>query len=76
MILARVIGMLGPIDLEMLEKGQESLKYFTEEFDLYHINEVNILHLLAKHQSVITHINFVNMVRLSSSLFEMFKNKK
>lgn len=41
--------MLGPIDLEMLEKGQESLKYFTEEFDLYHINEVNILHLLAKH---------------------------
>ncbi|GMN41292.1 hypothetical protein TIFTF001_010508 [Ficus carica] len=39
MILARVIGMLGPIDMEMLENGQESLKYFTEEFDLYHINE-------------------------------------
>lgn len=48
MILARVIGMLGPIDMEMLENGQESLKYFTEEFDLYHINEVNILRLFTK----------------------------
>ena len=45
MILARMIGMLGPIDLEMLERGQETNKYFTEEFDLYHINEVHILHL-------------------------------
>lgn len=40
MILARMIGMLGPIDLEMLEQGQETDKYFTKEYDLYHINEV------------------------------------
>lgn len=40
MILARMIGMLGPIDLEMLEQGQETDKYFTQEYDLYHINEV------------------------------------
>ena len=43
MILARMIGMLGPIDLEMLERGQEAHKYFSEEFDLYHINEVELL---------------------------------
>jgi hypothetical protein len=40
MILARMTGMLGPIDLEMLEQGQETHKYFTNEYDLYHINEV------------------------------------
>ncbi|KAI3705031.1 hypothetical protein L1987_75261 [Smallanthus sonchifolius] len=38
-LLARVIGMLGPIDTDMLERGQETHKYFTDEFDLYHINE-------------------------------------
>ncbi|XP_061351680.1 uncharacterized protein LOC133296657 isoform X2 [Gastrolobium bilobum] len=31
MILARMIGMIGPIDLEMLVKGQETHKYFTKE---------------------------------------------
>lgn len=40
MILARMTGMLGPIDLEMLEQGQETHKYFTKEYDLYQINEV------------------------------------
>ncbi|XP_019433599.1 PREDICTED: dual specificity tyrosine-phosphorylation-regulated kinase 2-like isoform X2 [Lupinus angustifolius] len=39
MILARMIGILGPIDLEMLVKGQETHKYFTEEYDIYHVNE-------------------------------------
>ena len=39
-ILARMVGMLGPIDQEMLENGQETYKYFTKEYDLYHINEV------------------------------------
>ncbi|KAL6980713.1 hypothetical protein U1Q18_022349 [Sarracenia purpurea var. burkii] len=38
-LLARMIGMLGPIDMEMLEKGQETHKYFTEEYDLYLVNE-------------------------------------
>ncbi|XP_076942250.1 uncharacterized protein LOC143612062 [Bidens hawaiensis] len=38
-LLARVIGMLGPIDFDMLARGQETSKYFTEEFDLYRINE-------------------------------------
>lgn len=39
-ILARMIGMLGPIDLEMLVRGQETQKYFTKEYDIYHVNEV------------------------------------
>ncbi|XP_076940568.1 uncharacterized protein LOC143609805 [Bidens hawaiensis] len=38
-LLARVIGMLGPIDFDMLARGQETSKYFTDEFDLYRINE-------------------------------------
>lgn len=46
-ILARIVGMLGPIDLDMLVKGQETDKYFTNELDLYHINEVHILKSLS-----------------------------
>nr|KYP35936.1 Dual specificity protein kinase pom1 [Cajanus cajan] len=39
MILARMIGMLGSIDMEMLVKGQETHKYFTKEYDIYFVNE-------------------------------------
>ncbi|KAL8161029.1 hypothetical protein V2J09_012518 [Rumex salicifolius] len=39
MLLARVIGLLGPIDLEMLLRGQETNKYFTKELDLYYVDE-------------------------------------
>jgi hypothetical protein len=39
MILARIVAVLGPIETEMLEKGQETHKYFTKEYDLYHLNE-------------------------------------
>ncbi|XP_021769192.1 serine/threonine-protein kinase ppk5-like [Chenopodium quinoa] len=39
MLLARTISLLGPIDLEMLLRGEETHKYFTKEFDLFHINE-------------------------------------
>lgn len=35
-----MIGFFGPIDLEMLLKGQETHKYFTKEYDLFYINEV------------------------------------
>ena len=40
MILARIVAVLGPIETVMLEKGQETDKYFTKEFDIYHLNEV------------------------------------
>ncbi|XP_058110228.1 uncharacterized protein LOC131253293 isoform X5 [Magnolia sinica] len=39
MLLARMIGMLGPFDMEMLVGGQETHKYFTSDYDLYHRNE-------------------------------------
>lgn len=39
-ILARIIGTIGPIDTQMLALGQETQKYFTEEYDLFHKNEV------------------------------------
>ncbi|KAG6474953.1 hypothetical protein ZIOFF_064170 [Zingiber officinale] len=39
LILARMMGILGPIDEEMLILGKETSKYFTESFDLYHLNE-------------------------------------
>lgn len=39
MLLVRMVGMLGPIDMEMLEKGQETHKYFTSDYDLYYRNE-------------------------------------
>ncbi|XP_051205787.1 DYRK-family kinase pom1 [Lolium perenne] len=38
-ILARIIGIVGPIDTKMLALGQETQKYFTEEYDLFHKNE-------------------------------------
>lgn len=38
-LLARMIGLIGPIDLEMLLRGQETHKYFTKEYDLYYITE-------------------------------------
>ncbi|KAI4382771.1 hypothetical protein MLD38_008689 [Melastoma candidum] len=39
MILARIIGLIGPIEQEMLDGGQETSKYFTEEYHLFHVNE-------------------------------------
>ncbi|WVZ98902.1 hypothetical protein U9M48_044272 [Paspalum notatum var. saurae] len=38
-ILARMIGTIGSIDVEMLELGQETQKYFTDDYDLFHTNE-------------------------------------
>ncbi|KAJ3669138.1 hypothetical protein LUZ60_011088 [Juncus effusus] len=39
MMLARIIGIIGPIDMDMLLRGQDTTKYFTDEFDLFHKNE-------------------------------------
>jgi len=38
-ILARMIGTIGPIGMEMLALGQETEKYFTDDYDLFHKNE-------------------------------------
>ncbi|XP_052185866.1 uncharacterized protein LOC127797219 isoform X2 [Diospyros lotus] len=56
MLLARMIGMLGPIDMEMLERGQETYKYFTKDYDLYHINEdTNQLEYIIPEESSLEH---------------------
>lgn len=70
MLLARMIGILGPIDMDMLAKGQETHKYFTEDYDLYLINEeTNQLEFLNPEKSSLEHHlqvsdhGFVNFVR-------------
>ncbi|KAK6227790.1 Protein kinase domain - like 10 [Theobroma cacao] len=70
MILARMVGMLGPFDLEMLENGQETYKYFTKEYDLYHINEeTNQLEYIISEESLLEHhlqvsdVGFLDFVR-------------
>jgi hypothetical protein len=42
MMLAQMIGIIGPIDMEMLELGQETQKYFTDDYDLFTKNEVRL----------------------------------
>ncbi|PKU65236.1 dual specificity tyrosine-phosphorylation-regulated kinase mbk-2 isoform X1 [Dendrobium catenatum] len=39
MMLARMIGIFGPFDIDMLDNGQEAHKYFTEDYDMYYKNE-------------------------------------
>ncbi|XP_038980893.1 MAP kinase-interacting serine/threonine-protein kinase mnk-1-like isoform X2 [Phoenix dactylifera] len=58
MMLARMIGILGPIDMEMLVMGQETHKYFTDNFDLYHRNEETdqIEHVIPEKSSLAHHL--------------------
>ncbi|XP_022744512.1 mitogen-activated protein kinase kinase kinase 1-like isoform X1 [Durio zibethinus] len=70
MILAQMVGMLGPIDMEMLENGQETYKYFTKEYDLYHINEeTNQLEYIISEESSLEHhiqvsdVGFIDFVK-------------
>ncbi|XAR71926.1 Non-specific serine/threonine protein kinase [Bertholletia excelsa] len=70
MLLARMIGMLGPIDMEMLVRGQETLKYFTKDYDLYLINEeTNQLEYVIPEESSLEHhlqvsdVGFIDFLR-------------
>lgn len=47
-----MICLLGPFDVEMLERGLDTDKYFTKEYDLYHIIQVCILYIY--HSDVIS----------------------
>ncbi|KAK4351338.1 hypothetical protein RND71_030651 [Anisodus tanguticus] len=71
MLLARVIEMLGPLDMDMLEKGQETHKYFTKDYDLYHINEDTSLleYIIPKETSL------ENQLSVSDPLFLDFVRK-
>lgn len=39
-LLARVIGIIGPIEQAMLAKGRDTYKYFTKNHMLYERNQV------------------------------------
>lgn len=39
-LLARVVGILGPIDPELLGKGRDTHKFFTKNHQLYERNQV------------------------------------
>jgi hypothetical protein len=39
-LLARVVGILGPIDPELLRKGRDTHKFFTKNHRLYERNQV------------------------------------
>jgi hypothetical protein len=41
-LLARVVGILGPIDLELLAKGRDTHKFFTKNHMLYERNQVHM----------------------------------
>ncbi|MCD7468588.1 hypothetical protein HAX54_006948 [Datura stramonium] len=71
MLLARVIGMLGPIDMDMLERGQETHKYFTKDYDLYHINEdTSLLEYIIPEETSLEH-----QLSVSDPLFLDFVRK-
>ncbi|GER50967.1 kinase family protein [Striga asiatica] len=50
MLLARMIGIFGPIDTNMLRNGRDTHKYFTKEYDLYQINEVSLCTFIWSHE--------------------------
>ncbi|CAI9767397.1 unnamed protein product [Fraxinus pennsylvanica] len=55
-LLARVIGIIGPIDQEMLVKGRDTYKYFTKNHMLYERNqETNRLEYLIPKKSSLRH---------------------
>ncbi|KAH6777796.1 Protein kinase superfamily protein [Perilla frutescens var. frutescens] len=56
MLLARMVGIIGPIDMEMLQNGQETNKYFTDDYDLYYLNEeTNELECIVPEESSLEH---------------------
>jgi len=61
-ILARMIGTIGPIDMEMLALGQETQKYFTDEYDLFHKNEETgqLEYLIPEKSSLRRHLQYTD----------------
>ncbi|XP_071732756.1 uncharacterized protein [Rutidosis leptorrhynchoides] len=79
-LLSRVIGMLGPIDVEMLEYGQETDKYFTKDFDLYRINEETdqVEYIIPQETSLEEHLQISDTLFLDfvKSLLEINPQKR
>lgn len=58
-LLARVIGIISPIDQSMLAKGRDTYKYFTKNHMLYERNQVKISRILKFFVPVIPSLNFL-----------------
>ncbi|XWS60802.1 hypothetical protein CRYUN_Cryun07bG0068600 [Craigia yunnanensis] len=52
-LLSRVIGIIGPIEQDMLAKGRDTCKYFTKNHMLYERNQVNIFSLFTYWRKVL-----------------------
>ncbi|KAJ6812454.1 putative serine/threonine-protein kinase PKH2 isoform X1 [Iris pallida] len=80
MMLARMIGILGPIDMEMLKKGQETPKYFTDDYDLYQKNEETdqVDYLILERSSLAHHLqaNDAAFVDFVSTLLRINPKKR
>ncbi|GJN17263.1 hypothetical protein PR202_gb04318 [Eleusine coracana subsp. coracana] len=59
-MLAQMIGIIGPIDMEMLELGQEAHKYFTDDYDLFTKNEETdqLEYLIPEKSSLRRHLQY------------------
>ncbi|KAK1365028.1 LAMMER dual specificity kinase [Heracleum sosnowskyi] len=74
MLLARMICLLGPFDVEMLETGQETDKYFTKDYDLYHIiEETNQLECIILEESTLEHHLQINDARFGNFLRDLLE---
>ncbi|XP_043687035.1 uncharacterized protein LOC122638234 [Telopea speciosissima] len=79
-ILARMIGMLGPIDIEMLLRAQDTDKYFTKEYDLFHVNEeTNQVEYIIPEESSLEHhlqVSDVGFIEFISYLLEINPHRR
>jgi hypothetical protein len=67
-LLARVVGILGPIDPELLGKGRDTHKFFTKNHTLYERNQVCVeLNKKNLHEFGYWHVN--NLVFHLGSMF-------
>ncbi|XP_074382703.1 uncharacterized protein LOC141724445 isoform X1 [Apium graveolens] len=73
-LLARMICLLGPFDVEMLETGLETDKYFTKDYDLYHINEeTNQLECIIPEESTLEHHLQISDVQFGNFLRDLLE---
>ncbi|KMZ75473.1 hypothetical protein ZOSMA_114G00700 [Zostera marina] len=59
-LLARMIGVLGPFDMEILNMGLETHKYFTDKWDIFDKNEETdqVEYIIPEKSSLVQHLNF------------------
>lgn len=76
MMLARMIGIVGPIDIEMLTMGLETHKYFTDDYDLYYTNEVKIMYFFLSIEYIVEIPGYSSVCILQLTVFHILANLK